>query len=145
MKNEYQKGISLPVSEMNRKWNGWLHPVEATYLLNANIATINDICYIGKAEVWQKGEKNPYMLHNFLQHFILISGFCSARPETLGVKGGMTPLFLGGWCQWHPWFCTALGNSENAAVTSCYTWKGKALHVVSLSCKPCVQAAAVKP
>lgn len=86
------------------------------------------------------------MLRSFFQHFVLVSGFCSAGLETLGGKGGMTPSFSRTLMPVTPLVLYSLrGNSENSAVTSCHTWKGKALHVTSLSCKPSVQAATVKP
>lgn len=85
--------------------------------------------------VWQKGqEKNPSMLCSFCQHSVFTPGFCSAGPETLGVREAWAPLFLGVLVS-----VTALvlysprRNSENAAVTKlCVEGEGCACHILIL-------------
>lgn len=61
--------------------------IEATCLSNSSTSTVNGIGSIGKAEEpCREMRENLYVLCSFCQHFVFIPGFCSAGPETLGVK-----------------------------------------------------------
>lgn len=137
MKNKYQKLISLVASKINRKLNGWLHPVQLVRWSNlpVELQYCNNkwhMLYWKSRTVLEKGEKKLYVLCSFCQHFVFIPGFCSARPETLGVREVGSPLFLGVLMPVTALVLYSLrGDLENAAVTS-MEGEGSACHILIL-------------
>lgn len=103
--------------------------VEATCLLNSSTSSL---CWKGRT-AWHRVRENPYVLCSFCQHFLVIPGFCSAGPETWGMKEAW-PLSLSG----SAGFVQPQGEFRKCSCDKQFMHgKGKALHVTSSSCKHC--------